>query len=274
MESKHLSIQTTAQFILEMPPVYEGPLSRIYRAQDLNLKRTVGIKEVEIRDLTQVEKSTLRSEINVWCDYASKSSRLPQILNAFTDKDRFYIVMQWIDGRTLRDLIMAEELVLSQKISLAIQLCDALAPIHRSRKQHRDLKPENIQVTRERKLYLMDFNISAAIPHAGVGTEGYLAPECCGLSNQTGTSRVDVFAIGVILYEMFTGSIPVFGLDYLCNYGDTEWQVFVRPSEKNPDLPAKLDEIVERCMKLQWKDRYPDAAAISRALKSLINRRY
>lgn len=273
MEFRPLSIKTTAQYMLEIPPVYDGPLSKVYRAQDLELKRTVGIKEVDYKNLPPKERNTLLSEISVWCDYATRTARMPQIYNVLSDGTKYYIIMQWIDGKTLRNYLEEGNLSFTQKMDYAIQLCEALSPIHKNRKQHRDLKPENLQIGKNGRLYLMDFNISAAVPHTGVGTDGYLAPECNGLSQQSGAVRVDVFAIGVILYEMFTGSIPIFGLDYICMPEDKKWQMFVKPSEKNNSIPQALDAIICRCMALQWKDRYPDAGSIARELKSIRDRR-
>ena len=267
--AKNLSAQYEAQFILELPAVYEGPLSTVYRAQDVLLGRTVGIKEVDLNKLSRQEKNTLQSEINVWCDYASRSPYLPQIYSVIPEKSKYYIVMQWLEGKTLRRLIDEGNLSFAQKLQYAVELCEALAPIHKKRRQHRDLKPENIQITDDGKLYLIDFNISAAVPHAGIGTDGYLAPECCGISQQSGASRVDVYAIGVILYELFTDCIPIFGLDYACDMQDTDWQMFITPSEKLPELPAQLDSIIAKCMALQWKNRYPDAGSIARELKNL-----
>ncbi len=267
--TKLLSANINVQFLLEMPPVYSGTLTKVYRAQDINLRRTVGIKEVDLQKLSKKERDTISSEICVWIDYAAISAKLPQILAAFESKGKEYIVMQWIEGKTLRKHIEEGGITLKQAINYMIQLCDALAPIHQKRRQHKDLKPENIQITKEDTLYLLDFNISAAIPHTGVGTDGYLAPECCGLSKQNGTSRVDVYAIGVILYELLTGISPAFGVDFVCDPEDNKWQFFKLPSEYVPGLPQQLDEIVEKCMALQAGDRYENASAVGRKLRNI-----
>lgn len=264
-----LEAKSQMRYLLELPAIYEGPLSKVYRAQDLSLNRTVCVKEVDFGHLSQKEKNTLQSEITVWCDYARKTMKMPQFFYTFQANKKSYIIMQWIEGRTLRSLIDEGGTGFRRNLDYAIQLCDALAPIHRERKQHKDLKPENIQIAYDNQLYLMDFNISAAVPHTGTGTDGYIAPECSGISLQSGASRVDVYAIGVIMYELFTGCIPVFGLDYVCDSRDKDWQFFVKPSEKNTELPQQLDNIIGRCMALQWKARYPDAAAVARDLRTL-----
>lgn len=268
-ETRLLKAQASLKYLLELPAVYEGSLSKVYRAQDLSLNRTVCVKEIDCTKFSRKERSTLQSEITVWCDYARKTMKMPQFFYTFEADNKSYIVMQWIEGKTLRSAMEEKKTGFWQKLDYCIQLCDALAPIHRERKQHKDLKPENIQIANDHRIYLMDFNISAAVPHVGTGTDGYLAPERSGISLQSSACRVDIFAIGVIMYELFTGCIPVFGLDYVCEPQDKEWQFYVKPSEKTTGLPAGLDRIIERCMALQWKDRYPDAAAVGRDLRNI-----
>jgi len=263
-----LNFQFNARFALEEPPVYSSETTKVYKAQDMTLNRTVGIKEVNLSSMNQAQRRTLLSEVQVWCDYATLSDRIPHVYMAFQQGNSYYIVMEWIPGETLRKKLDAQNLSFDQKLDYALQLCSAVGPIHRKNgRQHKDLKPENLQIDGRGKLYLLDFNISAAVSRQGVGTDGYLAPEMAGISRQTGAGRVDVFAIGVMLNELFTGSIPVFGLDYVCDLEDTQWQMFLRPAEKNPDIPQRLDEIICKCMNLRWQDRYPDANAIFRDLQ-------
>jgi serine/threonine-protein kinase len=265
-----IKIQFCGQYVTEEPPVYQSGISTIYKAQDMNLHRTVGIKVVDLSGMNQAQRRTLLSEVGVWCDYATLSDRIPHIYAALEQAGKFYIIMQWVPGRTLRQELESGLLSFDQKLDLAIQLCNAMAPIHRKNgRQHKDLKPENLQITEKGKLYLLDFNISAAVSHQGVGTDGYLAPERAGFSQQPGSGRLDVFAIGVILYEMFTGAIPFFGMDYLCDLTDRKWQMFSRPREKDPTIPEKLDNIICKCMNLLWQERYPDAGAIARDLIQL-----
>jgi serine/threonine-protein kinase len=236
----------------------------------MTLHRTVGIKEVDLSGLNPAQRRTLFSEVGVWCEYAAFSDRIPHIYTAFQQGQKYYIIMQWIEGETLRKKMESGRLTYEEKLDLSIQLCNALSPIHRKNgRQHKDLKPENLQITRQGKLYLLDFNISAAVPHLGIGTNGYLAPERAGFSQQAGAGRLDIFAIGVILYELFTDAIPIFGLDYVCAPTDRDWQLFCRPAQKNPQIPDKLDAIICKCMNLIWQNRYPDAGAIARELIQL-----
>ena len=268
--SKKLRITSAMEYILEQPPVYEGTRSKVYKAQDLSLKRTVGIKEVDCSGLDRRTRQMMKSEINVWCDYACKTNRLPQIFYYLEEGDKYYIVMQWIEGKTLRKCMEQGNLNFNMKLDYCLQLCEALAPIHKERKQHKDLKPENIMVTSDRRLYLLDFTISAAVPHVKIGTSGYLAPELSEISDNTDTSKADVFAIGTIMYELFTGMLPIFGMEYVCeNARDSRWEYFEKPTDKVPELPEKLDEIIEKCMALNPKERYRNASEIAYALRPL-----
>lgn len=273
MDTKKIRIKSTMEYVLEFPPVHEGPCSKVYKAQDLSLKRTVGIKEVDCSKLDRRVRQTVKSEINVWCDYACKTNRLPQIFYYHEEGDKYYIIMQWIEGKSLRECMKSEKLSFNMKLNYCLQLCDALAPIHKERKQHKDLKPENIMIASDRfgpRLYLLDFNISAAVPHVKVGTSGYLAPELDEISDSTDTKRVDVFAIGTIMYELFTGVRPAFGVDYVSNNAwDKKWYDFKKPSSENPELPEKLDKIIEKCMALNPDDRYRNASEIAYDLRPL-----
>lgn len=269
MDTERLEIPYKAHLLLETPPIYEGYYSKVYRAQDLELRRTVGVKAVDYQTLPRADQRSLLSEVTVWCDYAAKSKKMPQIFNGLRYGGKYYLIMQWIEGQTLRTHLDRGDYSPGEKLNIALQLCEALTPIHRMRKQHRDLKPENLQIDRNGQLYLLDFNIASSIPHVGVGTDGYLAPEVGGISAQSNTTRVDIFSLGVILYEMFTGCIPVFGMDYVCAPTDQIWQVFAEPREKDPGIPLRLNEIIRKCMALQSRDRYQNAQAVQRDLRQV-----
>lgn len=240
MNVRKISFRQTKDYILD-PPVYEGPLSTVYTAQELNPQRKVGIKEVNLSQMTREEKAAIKAEIPVWCDYAKNSMAIPQVLNVFEEKEKLYIVMQWIDGKSLRVRMQEGTLTDVEKLEIVRQLCEALIPIHKAKKQHKDLKPENIMVTGNPKghlrLYLIDFNLSAAVPHNDTGTKGYLPPECIGLSHQNAYNRIDVYAIGAILYELFTGRVPVQKYGYKISPEDkkaTDYESFTKPSQLNP----------------------------------------
>jgi len=268
-ETVRITSTQNLEYELQTPPVYQGNLSNVYRAQDLHMNRLVAIKEILLQGLSHNERQTLKSEISISCKCGIWCDHVPQIYTQFEQNDRLYLVMQWIQGKNLEHVLKEEQLNFAEKLNLAIQICNVVAPMHRNLVQHRDLKPANLQVDSRRQVWLMDFNITAAIPHQGIGSGIYMAPEQSGYSCQAGARRVDVFAIGVILYEMFAGKAPIIGIDYSGDLQDLQWQHFAPPSVKEPSLPQELDEIIIQCMRLNWKERYADAGQILGALKRL-----
>lgn len=268
-ETVRIASTQNCEYDLQLPPIYQGNLSNVYRAQDLHMNRIVAVKEVLLQGLSHKDRRTLKSEISVCCNCGIWCDHVPQIYTQFEQNDRLYLVMQWIQGKTLEHVLKEEHLSFAEKLELAIQICSVVAPMHRKLVQHRDLKPANLQVNSRRQVWLMDFNITAAVPHQGIGSGIYMAPEQSGYSCQAGAGRVDVFAIGVILYEMFTGVAPIFGIDYCGDFQDLQWQHFEAPSVKEPHLPQKLDEIIIQCMRLNWRERYENAGQILGALKRL-----
>lgn len=257
------------EYELQLPPIYQGSLSNVYCAQDLRMNRMVAVKEVLLQGLSDKDRRTLKSEIFVCCKCGVWCDHVPQIYTQFEQNDCLYLVMQWIQGKTLENILKEEDLNFAEKLELAMQICNVVAPMHRIKVQHRDLKPANLQVDSRRQVWLMDFNITAAVPHQGIGSGIYMAPEQAGYSCQAGSGRVDVFAIGVILYEMFTGEAPIIGINYSGDSQDSKWQHFEAPSTKDPQLPQELDKIIIQCMRLNWKERYANAGQILSALKRL-----
>lgn len=285
MEAQHSTIKLKAtcelQYQLEIPPIYKGVASTVYRAMDLTFARRVAIKEIPLKTMSKNDSRALRSEVNTYCQCGALSNHIPQIYNQFEQNGNLYIVMQWVQGRSLREVLDEDKrgvknLCYDDKLNLAIQLCQILEPIHKNKIQHRDLRPENLQVVgsdySRLQMWLLDFNISAAVPRREQGSMGYLAPELSGISSLPGIGgkSVDVFAIGVIMYEMFTGDLPFYG-DHYYNTApnDIEWTQFIKPSELNPQLPPMLDNIIEKCMRLNWRERYTNAGQIGRELELL-----
>lgn len=273
--TKLLETAHTLRYRLELPPIYEGELSRVYRATDLEMNRFVAVKEVLLQELSSNDKKAVKSEIGNYCRFSALCDRVPQIYTTFEHGGSLYFVTQWIEGKTLRAVLDSEPLTFGDKLDLACQLCEAVAPMHWQRFQHRDLRPENLQIRMNgtrRQLWLLDFNLTAAVPRLYRGTPGYLAPEQCGLTNHAGGGRVDVFAIGVILYEMFAGVFPMLGTDYCHNPGDpsaAQWMFFVSPSQHRAELPKPLDGVIAKCMHLNPDERYRDAREILNDLRKL-----
>jgi serine/threonine-protein kinase len=194
-----------------------------------------------------------------------------------TAAGELYFTMEYLEGRSLADVIVAEAPLLpARALELAAQIADALAAAHAAGVIHCDLKPENVFLIKRGKelefVKVMDFGLAkllddGAAPQPGVvaGTPYYMAPEQCEGARVL-DARVDVYALGVILFEMLTGKLP-FG-------GESDGEVLMKqrtltaPAARSlvPDVPAALDAIVRRALAKAPADRFPSMAAFGEAL--------
>nr|WP_309098416.1 serine/threonine-protein kinase [Fredinandcohnia onubensis] len=238
--------------------------SAFYEAFDERNKRKVGVKSLSVapRDLPFAEQ-----EAHVIHLFSRFSTNIPALYDTHYDKkdERFYIIMQLIEGGvTLKDMLESR-VNLTQGLQLMIDLCEVLEPIHRANYQHRDLKPANIMI-QNRNVYVIDFNLTTQIPFKGEGTEDYRAPEQDKYVAGVGQDRADIFSLGVILYELCTGHRPVSGIDYVPERKKKIWRKFTPPTEYAPQLHIAICQIIERCMDIDSAKRYANANELKRAL--------
>jgi serine/threonine protein phosphatase PrpC len=182
-------------------------------------------------------------------------------------KSRPYMVMEYLDGQTLRQYMRSKGRVSpDEALQIASRICDALSHMHEKGIVHRDLKPENVMLCRDGSLRIMDFGIAKAaamrrLTFAGfspsMGTPDYMAPE--QVKGKRGDERTDIYALGAILYEMVTGSAPFEGANpYLIMnarlVGDP-----IAPRIRNLHVPPGVEEIILHAMDRDPRDRYQTA---------------
>ncbi|MEY2669316.1 MAG: hypothetical protein RJA59_1954, partial [Pseudomonadota bacterium] len=189
--------------------------------------------------------------------------------------NRYYIVMEYLDGDALSALLRRGNLPQAEALAILLQLCDALQCAHERGVVHRDLKPDNVFVLRRRGapfVKLLDFGIAklrdappGAQTAAGmiVGTPEYMAPEQC--DNRPIDARADVYALGVMAYQMLTGVLPFTGTitQLLLAHVREEPRP---PRSVNWLLPPALDDAILRALRKRPEDRFPDMAAFAAAL--------
>lgn len=267
----------------------ENGATSTYAALDKEYGREIFIKEILIEGgNARAKENNLRKamlEVKAMMKAEEATCFIPRIYETFYDDKtgKLYIVMQLIKGKSLREYMRtASPLMMADWM---IALCDILSVLEQRHLQNKDVKPENIIITPSKLLFLIDFDISISAPKRNVGTKCYRAPEMIKREDihEASRNKVDIFAVGVMLYEFFAGSVPQEdGSDYdVSPFGDRkEWDVFVSPKEKNPDVPDAVNDIAIKCMKLRPEDRYANAAALKRALmdakrdiKAMKNRR-
>ncbi len=249
--------------------VARSGMASIFRGTDLRDGRAVAIKvphpEME-SDPVFFERFHREEEIGARLDH-------PGVMKVFSDGDRsrIYMVMEWVDGRLLRQILNEQrKLPVERAVRIAVGICDALDYIHSHGVVHRDLKPENVMVDADDHVKLIDFGIAA---NAGsrritftklsetMGTPDYISPE--QVKGKRGDARSDIYALGVMLYEMLTGKVPFTGPNAFIIMNDRVLNNPVPPREIDPEISPQLQEIVYRAIERDARNRYATAKEFS-----------
>jgi serine/threonine protein kinase len=190
------------------------------------------------------------------------------------DRSQVYMVMEWLDGRLLRQILNeAGRLPVDRAVRLTLGICSALEHVHTHGVVHRDLKPENIMVDVNDDIHLIDFGIAASagarrltFAHfsQSMGTPDYISPE--QVRGKRGDARSDVYALGVMLYEMLTGSVPFTGPNPFAVMNDRLLNQPRPPSQLESSITPQLQEILYRALEREPKNRYANAREMARDL--------
>ncbi len=240
-----------------------GSFGAVYRATDQRLGRTVAVKILK----PDIEESNAAGARELFQREALTAGRLshPHIV-AVTDTGEeagfAYLIMEWLEGRTLEDELRARvSLTPEETAALLASIADALSTAHDAGIIHRDIKPSNIHLGRHGRYFVkvLDFGIakviksSAAAASRIAGTLSYMSPEQLGADAID--HRSDIYALGIMLYQMLTGSLPFDGE----TQGQIIQQHFVAPppllQTVRPDLPPKLSQVIQRALSKRPEDR-------------------
>jgi len=255
----------------------QGGMATVYLAEDLKHQRKVAIKV-----LRQELSATLGSER--FAREIAVAARLqhPHILGLLDSGeagDFFYYVMPYVDGETLRDrLTRGGELPVNEAVRLLGEITDALAAAHKGGVVHRDIKPENILLS-GRHAMVMDFGVAKAVTEStgahqltsigvALGTPAYMAPEQATADPQM-DGRVDIYALGVLAYEMLTGQPPFHGLNPQQTLAAHVTQAPTPLGLRRPGLSPVLEGVVMRCLAKRPADRFQSADDLVTALEPL-----
>ena len=248
-------------------------MASIYRGTDLRTGRPVAIKiphpEME-GDPQFYDRFQREQEIGKKLDH-------PNVVKVIVDEDRsrLYMVSEWVEGRLLRQLLNeVKKLPPQRAIKIALGICNALDYIHSQGVAHRDLKPENIMVDSEDNVKLIDFGIAAnagsrrltfAKLTEAMGTPDYISPE--QVKGGRGDGRSDIYALGVMLYEMLTGRVPFTGPNPFVIMNDRLLNNPIPPREIDPEISPQLQEIIYRAIERDPKRRYATAREFAKDLE-------
>jgi eukaryotic-like serine/threonine-protein kinase len=246
-----------------------GGFGAVYEAEDIQEKRRVAIKEISLHWLSPEQAIAATASFNREVELLSslKHRSIPHLYEQLMDTEHWYVVMDFIEGETLEDLLERAtdgRLPLEQALRIALQLCDVLDYLH-SRQPvviFRDIKPGNIMLTPEQKLYLIDFGVARqykpgkAKDTVAFGSPGYAAPEQYGRAQTT--PRADLYSLGVLLHQMLSGEDPS-----------------LRPFHFRPlrthdrALPVELEKLVARLLELDTERRPASADMVRRKLQAI-----
>ncbi|MDR2985664.1 MAG: Stk1 family PASTA domain-containing Ser/Thr kinase [Nocardiopsaceae bacterium] len=251
--------------------VGRGGMAEVYRARDLRLDRIVAVKTLR-EDLArdQTFQARFRREAQ-----SAASLNHPSIVAVYdTGEDDSgmshvpYIVMEYVDGRTIRDLLRDDRRLLPER---ALEITDgvlrALDYSHRAGIVHRDIKPGNVMLNRQGEIKVMDFGIARAVADTQatmtqtaqvIGTAQYLSPEQA--RGERVDARSDLYSVGCLLYELLTGRPPFMGDSPVAIAYQHVREAPVPPSRVDPELPEWADAIVLRAMEKDPDERYQSAA--------------
>jgi serine/threonine-protein kinase len=247
-------------------------MTSIYRATDLRTGQLVAIKiphpELECDPAFY---SRFQRELAI-----GKKLKHPGVVHMIDsgDMDQLCIVMEWIDGLFLREILTREgKLPVERATRIAMGVCEALDYIHSQGVVHRDLKPENIMVGEGDAIKLIDFGIAAAEGMRrltfskfsnAMGTPDYISPE--QIKRKRSDGRSDVYALGVILHEILTGQTPFDGPNPFAVMNDRLVNDPPSAREINPEVSVQMQEILYRAMERDPDDRYVGAREFAAAL--------
>jgi serine/threonine protein kinase len=255
-------------------PLGFGATSRVDKARDKIIGRTVAIKTlVHSFGAAPQQKQFLRE-----AQIVGQLSH-PAIVNLFDvgveETGIAYLVMEYVNGRTLQQVLSESPIPWPRACSWAADLATALGRAHHAGIIHGDVKPANIMITEEGEVKLSDFGIArfaTQVSGSGriMGTPAYLAPE--QIMGEPHSTRSDLFSLGIVLYQMLTGVPPFDGSSVAAVCAQILTTDPVEPSRRNPALPSGLDHVVMRCLSKKPEDRYPSGEALAASLYSLARR--
>jgi serine/threonine-protein kinase len=255
--------------------VARSGMASIFRATDTRDGRTVAIKiphpEMEA-DPQLFDRFKREREIGEKLDH-------PGVMKVFKDdhRSRVYMVMEWVEGVLLRNLLSGGRKFSSERAARIIaRICEALEYIHSHGVVHRDLKPENIMVDPEDQIKLIDFGIAGSegsrrLTFAKLsnvmGTHDYISPE--QVKGKRGDGRSDIYSAGVMLYEMLTGRLPFTGNNPFLIMNDRLTNSPVPPREIDPAISPAMQEVIYRALERDPKNRYATAREFAWDLEHL-----
>ena len=254
----------------------EGGMANVYLAEDIILQRKVAVKILRL-DLQNEPQTQARFQREALATSELSHPNIVSVLDVGTDHGLPYMVMEYVDGPDLKDYIRENSpLDLREVIQIMDQILSAVALAHKHNVIHRDLKPQNILMDKRGNIKIADFGIAVALNQSSItqtnsvmGSVHYMSPEQTrgGLV----TKQSDIYSLGIILYELITGTVPF--------NGDTPVSIALKHAQepipsirkKDRSVPQALENVVLKATAKDPRDRYPSAQAMKADLDSSLD---
>ena len=254
----------------------EGGMANVYLGYDTILDRNVAIKVLR-GDLSNDEKFVRRFQREALSASSLSHPNIVEMYDVGEDDGLYYIVMEYVEGKTLKQLLKKRgSLTISEAIDIMLQITDGIAHAHDSYIIHRDLKPQNIMIQDDGQIKITDFGIAMALnstqltqTNSVMGSVHYLPPEQA--SGKGSTIKSDIYSIGIIFYELLTGSLPF--------RGDNAVEIALKhmkeplPSlmKEDSSTPQSIQNIILRSTAKNPKNRYNNANEMHRDLLTALD---
>ncbi|MEG2620724.1 MAG: Stk1 family PASTA domain-containing Ser/Thr kinase [Bacilli bacterium] len=254
----------------------EGGMANVYLAQDTILDRKVAVKVLR-GDLSGDEKFVRRFQREALSASSLNHPNIVEMHDVGEDDGNFYIVMEYIEGKTLKQLIKKRGVLsIPEVMDIMLQLLDALAVAHDSYIIHRDIKPQNIMIKESGLVKITDFGIAMALNSAELtqtnsvmGSVHYLPPEQA--SGKGSTIKSDIYSLGILMFEMLTGKMPF--------KGDSAVEIALKhmreplPSvaKYNPVIPQSVENIIIKAAAKNPKNRYKDVREMAEDIRTCLD---
>ncbi len=254
----------------------EGGMANVYLAYDTILDRKVAVKILR-GDLSEDEKFVRRFQREAIAASSLSHPNIVEVYDVGEDDGKYYIVMEYVDGKTLKSLIKKRgALTLPEVVDIMSQLTSAISCAHESYIIHRDIKPQNVIILEDGRVKVMDFGIAAQLnsnnltqTNSVMGTVYYLPPEQAN-GNAT-TIKSDIYSLGIVMYELVVGRVPF--------KGDSPVEVAIKQMREkipdltaaNPDIPQSIENIILRACAKNPKNRYNSVKEMHEDLKTALD---